>query len=166
MGATERLARFLVETSYEDIPREAVEVAKRAILDGVGVALAGSREEAGRIMAQFVREGGGGGESRLLGTPGRASAPEAALANGTMAHALDYDDVAISWISHPTAAILPAVLALSERGHLSGKAALEAYILGFEVGAKIGYGLGHRHYEVGFHSTATLGTMAAAAASA
>ncbi|MDP2951941.1 MAG: MmgE/PrpD family protein, partial [Chloroflexota bacterium] len=166
MGTTERLACFLVETGYNNLPQEVVRVAKRAFLDGMGVALAGSQEEAGRIIAHHVKEQGGAKECRVLGNRWRVPAPAAALANGIMAHALDYDDYAPGWVAHPTAAILPAVLALGERGHISGKEALEAYVLGFEVGARAGYGAGRRHYEAGFHSTATLGTLGAAAASA
>ena len=90
----------------------------------------------------------------------------AALANGTLAHTLDFDDYALpNWMGHPTAPIVPAILALGERQKISGKEMLLAYVIGYEVGGRVGGGVGRGHYEhAGWHATATLGTIGAAAA--
>jgi len=117
-------------------------------------------------MTQYAKEMGGNPEAGVIAAGFKTSAPQAALANGVMAHALDYDDVAVSWIGHPTAVLLPVVLALGERGRLSGREALAGYILGLEVEAKLGACVGFGHYDWGWHATATLGTLAAAAAAA
>jgi len=166
MGATEKMAGFIVETGYDQIPKEAVDAAKGAILDCLGCTLAGSSEPAAKIVAQYVGEMGGNPEAGVVAAGFRTTAPQAALANGTMAHALDYDDVAVSWLGHPTAVLLAAVLALGERGKLSGKETLLGYILGLEIAAKLGGCVGFAHYAWGWHATATLGTMGAAAAGA
>jgi len=166
MRTTERIADFIVATGFEQIPREAVDFGRGAILDCLGVTLAGSQDPSGKIVTEYVKELGGNPEAGVIGGGFKTSAPQAALANGTMAHALDYDDVAISWVGHPTAALLPAVLALGERGKLSGREVLEGYIIGFEGGAKLGAGIGPGHYAWGWHATVTLGTMGAAAAAA
>ncbi|MDY6906642.1 MAG: MmgE/PrpD family protein [Chloroflexota bacterium] len=166
MTITETVSDFVVGTSYDDIPQEAVTAAKRAILDCLGCAVAGIPEPGSEIVRGYIADLGGRPEATVVGGGFKASAPETALANGTMAHALDYDDVAVSWVGHPSVAILPAILALGERERLSGRKALEGYVLGFEVGAKLGAAIGFGHYMWGWHATVTLGTMAAAAASA
>ena len=165
MGATESIADFIWKTSYDRIPKEAVSSAKWAILDGLGCMLAGSQEPPGNIIKEYVKELGGNPEASVIGGGFKTSAPQAALAYGTMAHALDYDDVAVTWLGHPTVTLLPTVLAIGERGKLSGRDAIAGYIVGFEVGAKLGAGIGFSHYTVGWHATVTLGTMATTAAS-
>jgi len=165
MGATELIANFIVDTGYDRIPTEAMSAAKGAIVDGLGCILAGSHEPSGSIIKEYVKELGGNPEASVIGGGFKTSVTQAALANGTMAHALDYDDVAVTWLGHPTVALLPAVLALGERGRLSGRDALVGYIVGFEVGAKLGAAIGMGHYAWGWHATVTLGTMAAAATS-
>ena len=165
MGTTEKLAQFIVETSYESIPPEAVHAAKRAIIDTFGVMLAGSKEPASEIISSLVRSWGGKPRARVVGAGFRTSSSHAALANGTMAHALDYDDVCHPALGHPTAALLPVVLATGEDCRASGKAVLAALILGFEVWDKLpASGINPR--AMGFHPTAVLGTMGAAAAAA
>ena len=166
METTEQIAQFVVQTSYAGIPGEAVAVAKKAILDGLGVMVAGSTEPAGKIIAEHVKELGGAPQAGVIAQGFRTSVVQAALANGTMAHALDYDDVLAPMTGHPTVVVLPVVLALGEMYHRTGRNVLEAYIVGVEVAARIGSGIGRRHYAVGWHSTATLGTLGAAAAAA
>jgi len=166
MGTTEQIARFIVDTNYDNIPAEAVRTAKDAIMDGLGVTLAGSTEPGSEIMAQYVKELGGAAQAGVIGSGSKVPAPSAALANGTMAHALDYDDVLTLMSGHPTVPVLPVVLALGEMCHSSGKDVLAAYIIGVEVEGRIGSGIGRRHYAVGWHSTATLGSLGAAAAAA
>ena len=165
MGATEELARFACKLEFEQIPAEALAWAKDAILDCTGVALAGTQEDAGRIITDYVKETGGRPEAGVFAAGFKSSVGNAALANGTMAHALDFDDYVLpNWTGHPTAPLLPAIFALGQRQRISGKDTLLAYIIGFEVGGKIGAGLGRGHYELGWHPTSPLGTMGSAAA--
>jgi 2-methylcitrate dehydratase PrpD len=166
MGATEELVKFAVELEFEQIPAEAVIWAKDAILDYIGVALAGTQEDAGKIITNYVKEGAGRPEAGVLAAGFKTTAGNAALANGTMAHALDFDDwILPNWMGHPTAPLLPGILALGQRQEISGKDVLLAYVIGFEVGGKIGAGVGRGHYEdCSWHPTCTLGTMGAAAA--
>ena len=166
MGTTEKLAKFIVETIYESIPPEVVHAAKRVVMDTLGVIIAGSQEPAGKIISSFVRNLGEKPRATVVGAGFRTSSPNAALTNGTMAHALDYDDFNyMGGSGHPSIALLPAVLAIGEDLRASGKAVLEALILGFELWAKLlGSGIDPRSQ--GFHPTPVIGTMGAAAAAA
>lgn len=163
MEITKRLAEFVSETSYQDIPAEAIRCAKGGILDCLGVALAGSVDPASRLITDYVREEGGRPEAGVIGGGFKALASQAAWANGTISHALDYDDYAISFGGHPTVAILPAVLALGQKYHVSGKEILLAYLVGFEAAIKLGP-VCIQHYLKGWHMTSTLGTIGAVAA--
>lgn len=165
-SATQMVADFVVNTGYEAMPYAAVEIAKMSIIDGIGVCLAGSQSPASRIIAGYVSEGRSKPEATVISKGFKTRASDAALVNGTMMHALDYDDCAEAFLGHPTTVILPAVLALGESNRISGEEALLAYILGYEVGNKIGLGLGPAHYDAGWHGTATVGTLAAAVAAA
>jgi 2-methylcitrate dehydratase PrpD len=166
VGATEQIARFTVDARFSDLPPEAVKSAKEAILDGIGVTIAGSTESAGEIVTQYVRDQGGAAQAGVVGGGFRTSAPQAALANGVLAHALDFDDVIGLMSGHPTVPVLPAVLALAEAHGRSGADAILAYVVGVEVESRIGSAIGMHHYAVGWHPTATLGTLGSAAASA
>ena len=134
---TEEIASFVTSTNYGQFPQEALTRAKWCILDCLGVALAGSQESAGRIIIDYVKELGGKPEATVIASGFTTSSPEAALANGTLAHALDYDDSHPNF-QHATAVTLPAVLALAEREGVSGSAILEAYLIGCEIGSKMG----------------------------
>ena len=166
MTATARFADFITATTFESIPKQVVAAAKKFFLDGLGVSLGGCGEEVSRNISSFVRELGGEPLATVIGSGFKTFPHHAALANGTIAHALDYDDVALDWVGHPTAPVLPAVLALAEAHHRSGKEAVAAYIVGVEVESKLGNAIGMGHYSLGWHATATMGTLGAAAASA
>ncbi|MFQ5933470.1 MAG: MmgE/PrpD family protein, partial [Dehalococcoidia bacterium] len=166
MNITESVADFILETRLDDVPGEAIIQAKRAILDTLGVALAGSREEPSRIVLEFVQERGGRATASIVGAGLRTDCLSAALVNGTMAHALDYDDVNDAMMGHPSAPLVPAVMALAQEVGASGERALEAFLVGFEVECKLGLAVGHSHYVKGWHATSTLGTMGAAASAA
>ena len=166
MGPTEQVAHLITETAYERLPAEAITQAKRALLDTIGVTLAGHQEEAGRIITQWVQEAGGSQEAVVLGTALYTSPALAALANGTLGHALDFDDVTAHLRGHPSVPVAPAVLALGEAVGASGAEVVTAFILGVEVEAKIGKAMTSAHPRRGWHPTATIGTLGAAAAAA
>jgi len=120
-------------------------------------------EGGSKILGEYVKEKGCTPEAGIIGGGFMAPAPDAAWVNGTLAHILDYDDVAMVTGGHPTVALLPAALALGEKYHLSGKDVLLAYIIGFEVMATIGKACTGRHYFLGWHCTSTFGSLGAAA---
>lgn len=164
---TSEISEFIVCANLDSVPQPAIDNAKGAFLDCLGVSLAGTVEPIARIVAEFVREMGGNPSSTVIGAGLRTSPPLAALANGTLAHALDYDDGAGLHIPmHPTAPVLPAVLALGEQLHASGRSVLEAYVLGLEVEMELASCIGVSHYRSGWHTTGTVGTLGAAAAAA
>jgi 2-methylcitrate dehydratase PrpD len=144
-------------------PVAARAAAARALLDTVGVTLAGAAEPAARIVQRVVEQDGSG-PCRVLGTALRASAANAALANGTAAHALDYDDMCFVSLAHPSAPLVAAALAAAEVAGASGRALLDAYVVGFELEGRLGRAMNPRHYQRGWHCTSTLGTIGAAAA--
>lgn len=137
--------------------------AAAAVLDTIGVTLAGASEPAARIVQQVVAADGGDA-CPVFGTSMRASASGAALANGTAAHALDYDDMCFVSLAHPSAPLVPASLAAAELSGASGRDLLDAYVVGFEVEARLGRLMNPRHYQRGWHCTSTLGSIGAAAA--
>jgi 2-methylcitrate dehydratase PrpD len=161
---TDKVARFIAEISPDAIPEEAFKIARQGIMDFTGVALAGSKEEAGNIIAEFIKEMGGTGVSGVIGKGFRTAPHLAALANGTMGHALDYDDLSFTYGAHPSVTLAPVVLSLGESTGASGKEVLTAYIAGFEAGAYISSPLAQSHYMQGWHSTGTVGVMGATAA--
>jgi len=163
MGPTEALASFAVRMKSDSLPPEAVHAARRAILDCLGVALAGSTEPASRIMAEQARSQGGSPESTIWGNGGRVGAQNAALANGTSAHVLDYDDTSHSMPGHPSVPVLPAVMAVAERTGASGTEVLAAFVAGFEVECKLGRFTGQESFDRGWHATTTLGVIGATA---
>ncbi len=165
-GNTERMARFIVETSYDALPKNGIEAAKQGIIDCLGVTLAACSEQGSRIIREYVKGEHGASESGVIAGGFKAPVSEAALANGTMAHMLDYDDISLTFGGHPSVALQPVALALGEKLHSSGKEVLESYIVGYEVVSSIGPVCFLPHYEIGWHTTATLGTIGAAAVAA
>jgi 2-methylcitrate dehydratase PrpD len=161
MTVTEQLAAFVTGAAP---PAEARARAAAAVLDTVGVILAGAREPASRIV-QNVVSGDGAGDCRVFGTAIGASATGAALANGTAAHALDFDDMCFVSLAHPSAPLVPAAFASAEVAGASGAALLDAYIVGFEIEGRLGMIMNPRHYQRGWHCTSTIGSIGAAAAS-
>ena len=164
MNTTAKLVSFVQETSYRDFSREVIHQAKRCFLDLIGVALGGARQPVVQILIKTLRETGGRPQATVLAHGFKTSLLNAALINGAMAHALDFDDTHIGSIIHPSAPVVPAVLALGERLKSTGKSALEAYVIGFEVETRIGLGLGSRHYNRGWHTTSTCGRFGATVA--
>ena len=155
---TERVARFVADTAIDKIPNEVVAAAKTAMLDCLGVALAGSQEESARICAEQTRMEQARGEASVWGQGFKSSASLAALANGTAAHALDFDHGV--YLGQPTSGVIPSVLPLAETLHARGRDLLEAYIAGFEATAKIAKSIPEEG-RGGWHSSGTLGTLGA-----
>ncbi len=165
-GATRALARYARDLKFESLTPEATEVARHCLLDSIGCALAGSSEELVNILVSNVVHPEGSSSARLLGRVEHASTLTAALVNGAMAHALDYDDTHMRMFGHPTVPVIPALLAISESENLSGKDLLVSLIAGVEVETRLGALLNPEHYSVGFHATGTIGSIGAAAAAA
>jgi 2-methylcitrate dehydratase PrpD len=165
-GLTEHVAQFIAHSRFEDLPDAAICEAKVAILDCIGVTVAGVATPTGQVINRVVEAIGSTPVATVIGSGVATDPANAALANGTTGHALDFDDVNWTMIAHPTVAILPAVLALAEARGATGRDVLLAYIVGFEIGSKLGGAVHPRHYEHGWHATGTLGTIGAAAAAA
>ena len=162
MDVTAKLAGFVTDLNYEAIPRKAVEAAKIAVRDCLGVALAGSREEDARIAAEIARQESAREETSVIGQGFKTSALNGALANGTAAHALDFDH-SFTMMGQPTAPIVPATFALGETLGASGRRIIEAYVAGFEVTAKLVHSLRDSGHD-GWHAPSTLGSFGASAA--
>ncbi len=134
-----QLAQFVAEANYEDLPERTRAMAKRCLLDALGVSLAATSTQVCRPFREYAIEHGGRPDCTLLGTSARVPAALAAFANGALAHALDYEDSHDGALLHPNAPTIPAVLAISEAfGPVSGRELLTAIALGCDVACRIG----------------------------
>jgi len=171
--ATAAVVDFIGRARIADFPNEALTIGKRCIVDGLAVMLAGSTQDAGRILHEHVQ----GTDTRAVATvfgprPFKTSSAAAALVNGTAGHALDWDDTQLATsadrifglLTHPTMPPLVATLAVGEPRRISGAAFLEAFLTGFEVECKIAEAIHPNHYKKGFHTSGTIGTFGAAVA--
>jgi 2-methylcitrate dehydratase PrpD len=143
------------------IPDSARRIAAFSLFDWMVVARAGRNEPVGRIVTSFVAEEGGKAVAHVVGSLIRVPARAAALANGSISHALDYDDTHFGHIGHPSVAVVPAALAAAEQVDASAAALRDAFLLGAEASCRIGMVLGRDHYQRGFHQTATSGAFGA-----
>ncbi len=164
-GVTRKFADLCLGMRCDDLPAEAVARGKECILDTLGCMLAGCACEEGALMAKYAEELGGNPEATVVGLGRKTSAPLAALVNGTLGHALDFDDAQDSIMGHPSVAVLPAVLATAEKAKSSGSAVLDAFLVGFEAACKIGKVVNPRLYENGWHATSVVGALGAVVAS-
>jgi 2-methylcitrate dehydratase PrpD len=165
-GVTQALAHRIATLRYDDLPAEIIAIARHCILDWVAVAVQGAGEPLVAILADQVAAEGGSDCATLVGRNRRASPRQAALVNGAAAHALDYDDVNIRMMGHPTTPVLSAALALAESRGASGRDLIAAFVAGYETECEIGETVSPSHYARGFHATGTVGTFGAAAACA
>ena len=172
---TAHVAEFVVNTQLSEIPRETLELGKKSILDGLGLALSGSKAETAGLIEQYVKSlGCGSGGAAVLGSAVKLPPRFAALVNGIAIHIDDYDDTQLAaakdrvygLLVHPTVCVLPAALATAEVTGKSGKDLLVAYQVGVEVECKIAEAISPRHYGDGFHSTGTCGVFGGTAACA
>jgi 2-methylcitrate dehydratase PrpD len=162
---TKVLARYASDLQFADLPDAAVDRLKACLLDTIGCGLFGSTLQWGNIIADFAIEMGGAAESSLWGFPQKVAAQNAALANGTMVHGFEIDDLHKDSIVHLGSVAIPPVLALAERiGAVDGRRFVTAIAAGYEVGARIGMGVGVPHFHRGFHPTGTVGAFAAGVA--
>jgi 2-methylcitrate dehydratase PrpD len=164
MTIAAELARRIDTIRYDELPADAVAWAKVGLLDTVGVTLAGAGQDCARIVSGVATHSAG--PALLFGTARSVAPLDAALINGTAAHALDFDDCSNSMGGHPSSPVLPALFALAGTRKISGRDFIAAYVAGFETETRIARGVNFHHYEKGWHPTATLGTFGAAAASA
>jgi 2-methylcitrate dehydratase PrpD len=166
MSAGKNIAKYIRENNFDSFPSDVVEKAKLCILDNIGVALYGTKFEAAQILRTFATESGGREEATVLGSRVKVPAALAAFANGVAAHVADYDDNSFMMLAHPSCTLVPTALALCEMMETTGRSMLEAFLIGIEVGGKLGKVMTWSHYEAGWHGTATIGTMAAAVVAA
>lgn len=161
---TRTLGRFVSALRFEALPERAVEAVRIGFTDCIAVMLAGMNEPVARIVRDAIGTRGSAGESSLSLGAERAAAPDAALANAVAGHALDYDDVALA--GHPSVVLVPAILAEGEALGASGRQAVAAYAAGYEVWARLIERDKDAYHRKGWHPTAVLGPVAAAAACA
>ncbi|TKC86017.1 MmgE/PrpD family protein [Trinickia terrae] len=166
-GVTRRLAAAIARAAPLN-DAAAIAAARRGVLDFLAAAFAGANDAGYRKLLAVIGEGSRGDAAVIghpeTGRPHSLNALDAALVNGYAGHALDYDDVHSSVRGHPSTVLLPALFALAQTERRSAYDLLAAYVVGVETMARLGLALGSRHYERGFHNTATLGALGAAAA--
>src|SRR5579875_2059584 len=174
-GLTHYVAEFVVNTKYTDIPENVIEIGRKSILDGLGLALAGSVMKTGDLSRTYINSLGLADRgATVIGSSMKVTPCFAAFANGVGSHAADYDDSQLALgkdrvyglLTHPTSPVLPVALALSEVKGASGRDLMLAYHLGVEVECKICQAINPRHYIDGFHTTGTCGTFGAATVAA
>src|SRR5579864_2299071 len=172
---THYVSDFVVQTKFSDLPSEVLDLGKKSILDGLGLALAGSGSQLGQLTGRYLDSLGlSKNDATIIGSSKKAPVRFAAFANAVGIHADDYDDTQLAvapdrvygLLTHPTAPCLPAALAVAEARGLSGRDLMLSYHVGVEVECKIAEAISPRHYEDGFHTTGTVGPFASAAAAA
>src|SRR5579862_6946762 len=163
---TRGLAAQASAVTYEALPAPVRQLARQCVLDYFGVALAGADDPLAHILLDEMSEAGGAAQAGIIGHGARLPVLAAALVNGAIGHALDYDDVNLAMPGHVSVAILPALLALAEERQAPGKAVIAAFAAGYETCCRIGMALRPGHYTRGFHATGTIGAFGAAAACA
>ncbi len=174
-GLTKYVAEFVVQTQLADIPPDVIDLGKKSLLDGIGLALAGSKLQTADILQTYMNSlGFNGGSSTVIGASTKLPPRFAAFVNGVAIHVEDFDDTQLAvakdrvygLLTHPTVSVLPAAFAVAQTNRKNGKDLTLAYHLGVEVETKIAEAISPRHYEDGFHSTGTCGVFGGAAACA
>ena len=167
-GLTKYVAQFVLQTQFADIPSDVIELGKKSLLDGIGLAIAGSKVETADILQRYMNSlGFGVAGATVIGTSHRLPPRFAAFVNGVAIHVEDFDDTQLAaakdrvygLLTHPTVPVLPAAFAIAQTTGKSGKDLMLAYQLGVEVETKIAEAISPRHYEDGFHSTGTCGVF-------
>jgi 2-methylcitrate dehydratase PrpD len=165
MTVTQGMADYIFRTNYSDIPAVILNKARECILDSIGVALYGYNFAASQIALEVTTESGNAEGPCSILVEGVKVAPYlASFVNGVMAHVADFDDTLFVLRGHPSCVLMPAALAACESLDRSGKDFLTAFVIGSEIEGKMGKVMAWQHYEAGWHSTGTFGTIGAAAA--
>lgn len=166
MSATHEIAERVASLRYDDLPPDLVELSRQTLLDWLGVALAGSREDLSRILRDEAADQGGRPVATVIGGCFKTGTQQAALVNGATSHALDYDDAHFLATVHSGVVTISGMLALAEQRGASGRDFVTALAAGFEaIGATASF-VGEKHYRLGFHSTGTIGSFGSAASCA
>lgn len=164
---TEQLIDKVLAVQYESLPAQAIDMARQVTLDGIAVMLAGATEPLGlgRIVTQYVKDAGGNPQATVIAGGFKTSMVNAAYANGTLAHALDFDN---TWypLNHPTSPTLPAILAIAEHHKLGGQKTIEALVAAFEVQGRLRMAATGLETGSGFHKPGTTGQFGAVTAAA
>ncbi|MGE0803755.1 MAG: MmgE/PrpD family protein [Lautropia sp.] len=163
-GLTRRLAEAALAVRFDALPADARRVARDCLIDWLGCCIAALDQPVGRIVADAAREEGGHPQATILGRGWQGSTAQAALVNGTLSHALDYDDVNLAVPGHLSVAIVPGLLALAEQRNASAADFAAAFVAGYEFACRVGRLVEPAHYANGFHATATIGCLGAAVA--
>jgi 2-methylcitrate dehydratase PrpD len=160
---TREIGEFLAGISYESLPEEMLPMVRDAFTDTVAVIMVGVDQPVAEVVRSALVEPAGREEARACLSPRRVSAPDAALLGGAIAHSLDYDDQSMS--GHPSAVLVPAILAEAEVLGSTGKEMVAAYVAGYEVWCEL-WRRGRGYHAKGWHPTSVFGAPAAAAAGA
>ncbi len=163
MDITRTLARYLVGARYEDLPAAVRHEAARALLNWLGCAIGSSRHETVERALAAVQPFSGPAQAAVMGRSERLDILHAALVNGIGSHVLDFDDTHARAI-HPSAPVLPALMAYAEWRPITGKNLIHAFVLGVEAEERVGLSVFPEHYAIGWHITGTAGVFGAAAA--
>lgn len=158
------VVRFVIDTTFDDLPEHVVLVAKNALIDTVAAVFAGLSSELIDPLLGYLTSIDATGNRPIIGTAIRTGPDKAALVNATLGHALDLDDTVSAMPGHPSSVVLAALFACPEVEQASGSDLLTAYVVGFEVATKVGMALGGLHYRRGWHTTGTAGIFGATAA--
>jgi len=162
-GASRRVAEYASSLRCENLPAQAVHAFKRALLDYLACAIAGSRMEPTKIVYDYVSSWDQSREATVLGGQARLSCPNAAFVNGTSTHGLDFDDGYTRGSVHPAGAVFPAILAIAERDRLPVEEVIAAGVAAYDVTLRIAATMHPSSARRGFHNTAVAGVIGAAA---
>jgi 2-methylcitrate dehydratase PrpD len=157
---------FVRRSQYQDIPASIVHEAKRAILNVFGTALGAAREPTVALAIEVLRPFAGAPQATIIGRAERLDVLSASFVNALSANLFEFDDTHLRTVIHPSAPVVPPVLALAELRSLSGAKLIHAYVLGVEMECRLGNSVSPKHYARGWHITATCGVFGAAVASA
>ncbi len=162
MSALEKLTAFYASQKEAELPESALAIMRLCLLDWLIVSRAASGDAVAESALTYARSQGQGDATLFFG--GTAPPRIAALANGTVSHALDYDDTHFAHIGHVSTVVIPAALAMGQARGASFERILRAALMGAEAATRTGIWLGRDHYQIGFHQTATAGAIGAAVA--
>src|SRR5271169_2333561 len=161
---TKTLAQFVTGSRWDAIPPEVRCEGVRGLLNFVGCALGGARDEAMDIAIKVLAPFSGPPQGIVIGRGERPDALNAAFLNAVSANVLEYDDTHLGTVMHPAAPVAPGLFALAELRPVSGRELRHAFIVGVEISCRVGLGVMPTHYRRGWHITATCGIFGAAAA--